>query len=129
MCAPDQSEGEGTGSSQADISDQFKGECIVSSHAGTLDESESEPENAWNSHGSISDESESKDTCSILDESEGEGTPDNAGSPAASTKREGFDWDWKKGRFNLEWANLAEFEIWRQVEECVSSIELVVSST
>ena len=127
--ALDQSEGEGAGSSQADTSDQSEGECIVSSHASTSDESESEPENTWNSRGSISDESESGDTCSTLDESEGEGTPDNAGSPAASTKRGGFDWDREKGGFNLEWANLAEFEMWRQVEECASSIELIASST
>ena len=126
---PDQSEGEGAGSSRADTSDQSKGEGIVSSCASTSDESESEPENTWNSHGSISDESEEEDTCSTSDESKGEGTPDNAGSPAASTKRGGFDWDREKGRFNLEWANLAKFEMWRQVEERMSSIELIASST
>ena len=127
--APDQSKGEGAGSSRADTSDQSEGEGIVSSCASTSDESESEPENAWNSRGSILDESEEEDTCSTLDESEGEGTPDNAGSPAASTKRGGFDWDREKGGFNLEWANLAEFEMWHQVEECASSIELIASST
>jgi len=127
--APDQSEGEGAGSSQADTSDQSEGEGIMSSCASTLDKSESKPENAWNSCGSILDESKEEDTCSTLDESEGEGTPDNAGSPATLTKRGGFDWDWEKGGFNLEWANLAKFEMWRQVEECVSSIELIASST
>jgi len=131
LCArtPDQSEGEGAGSSQADTSDQSEGKGIVSSRASTSDKSESEPENTWNLRGSISDESEEEDTCSTLDESEGEGTPDNASSPAASTKRGGFDWDREKGGFNLEWANLAEFEMWRQVEECASSIELIASST
>jgi len=127
--ALDQSEGEGAGSSQADTSDQSEGKGIVSLRASTSDESESEPENAWNSRGSISDESEEEDTCSTLDESEGEGTPDNAGSPATSTKRGGFDWDQEKGGFNLEWANLAKFEMWHQVEERASSIELIASST
>jgi len=109
--------------------DQSEGEGIVSSRANTSDESKSKPENTWNLCGSISDESKEEDMCSTLDESEGKGTPDNAGSPAALTKRGGFDWDWEKGRFNLKWANLAKFEMWHQVEECTSSIELIASST
>ena len=125
----DQSKGEGTGSSRADTLDQSEGEGIVSSHASTSDESKSKPENAWNLHGSLSDESKEEGMCSTSDESKGEGTPDNASSPAALTKRGGFDWDQEKGRFNLEWANLAEFEMWHQVEECASSIELIASST
>ena len=103
---PDPSEGESAGSSRADSSDESEGEGAGSSGASTSDESESESES----------------------EDEGEGTPDNAGSLATSRKRGSFNWDREHG-FSLEWANLAEFEMWRQVEERTSSIELIRSST
>jgi len=99
---PDSSEGEGAGSSHADSSDESEGEGAGSSGASTSDESESEGEE--------------------------EGTPENAGSLATSRKRGSFNWDQEHG-FSLEWANLAEFEMWRQVEERASSIELIRSST
>jgi len=57
------------------------------------------------------------------------GIPDNAKSPTTSRSIGSFNHDRELGRFNLEWANLAEFETWCHVEECASSIELVASST
>ena len=55
--------------------------------------------------------------------------PDNAESPATSRSVGSFNHDQELGGFSLEWANLAEFESWRRVEEHASSIELVASST
>jgi len=67
------------------------------------------------------------------DEFEGAGssrghTPDNAESPATLRSKGSFNWDREKGRFDLEWANLAEFETWRQ-EEHIYSIELFASTS
>ena len=126
---PDEPKGEGARSSHADTSDESEGEDIVSSRARTSDESEFEFDDARGLHGSISDESEDEEDVSISDESEEEGTPDNASSPATSTKKGSFNWDREKGGFSLEWANLAEFEMWRKMEERASSIELIASST
>ena len=39
-------------------------------------------------------------------------TPDDAKSPATSTSKGSFNWNWEKGEFNIEWANLATFETW-----------------
>jgi len=57
------------------------------------------------------------------------GILDNAESPTTSRSIGSFNHDRELGGFNLEWANLAEFETWRRVEEHASSIELVASST
>jgi len=102
MCTPDSSKGEGAGSSCADSLDESEGEGAGSSGTSTSDESKSE--------------------------SEEKGTPYNASSLATSRKRESFNWDWEHG-FSLEWASLAKFEMWRQVEERTSSIKLIRSST
>ena len=80
------------------------------------------------------DESEGEGTGTRVSTPEEEGssranTPDNADSAATSKKRGSFNWDREKGGFSLEWANLAEFEKWRRVEERTSSIELNASST
>ena len=56
-------------------------------------------------------------------------TPDDAESPATLTSKGGFNWDQKKGEFNIEWANLAAFETWRREEEQIYSIEFAVSTT
>jgi len=55
-------------------------------------------------------------------------TPDNAES-ATSRHVGSFNWDRKEGGFSLEWANLDEFELWRQTEERLSCIEFVMSTT
>ncbi len=54
---------------------------------------------------------------------------DNAECPATSRSRGGFTWDWEKGKYILEWENLAEFETWCRDEERIYSIELIVSTT
>ena len=65
-------------------------------------------------------------------ESEGRGsranTPDNAESPATLTSNGSFNWDWEHS-YSLEWADLAKFKLWRQMEECLSSIEFIVLTT
>ena len=65
-------------------------------------------------------------------ESEGGGsranTPDNVESPATSTSNGSFNWD-REHSYSLEWADLAEFKLWRQTEECLSSIEFIASTT
>ena len=45
---------------------------------------------------------------------------------ASSRSKGSFNWDWEHSRFSLEWANYAEFEMWRQVKEPASSIEFIV---
>jgi len=55
--------------------------------------------------------------------------PDNAKSLATLRRVGSFNWDREQGGFTCEWANLAEFELWRHVEECASSIELVASTS
>ena len=97
---PADSRGEATGSSCADTPDESKGEG-TGTRVSTLEEEGSSCAN----------------------------TPDNADSAATSKKRGSFNWDQEKGRFSLEWANLAKFEKWHQVEERTSSIELNVLST
>jgi hypothetical protein len=58
-------------------------------------------------------------------------TSDNADSPDPETSRSkgSFNWDREKGGFNIEWANLAEFDMWRREEERIYSIELVGSTS
>ena len=62
-------------------------------------------------------------------ESEGADSPDNAESPATSRRRGSFIWDREKGGFSLEWANLAEFDLWRQMEERLSCINFIASTS
>jgi len=55
--------------------------------------------------------------------------PDDAESPATSTRVGSFNWDREKGGFNLEWANLAGFKTWHREEERMYSMEFVASTT
>jgi len=54
--------------------------------------------------------------------------PGNAECPATLRRQGSFNWDWENG-YILKWANLAKFELWRQEEEHIYSIELIASST
>jgi hypothetical protein len=72
------------------------------------------------------DESKSK---SEGTESSRANSPDSAESLATSRSKGSFNWDQEKGSFNLEWASLAEFQIWCQMEARASSIELNASSS
>jgi hypothetical protein len=56
-------------------------------------------------------------------------TLDNIKSLATSGSKGSFKWDREKGRFDMEWANLAKFETWHREEEHVYSIELIVSAS
>jgi len=103
---PDESEGTGAshGSSRVNAADESEGEATWSSRGSTPDSSEG----PWSSRAN---------------------SPDNAVSPATSGSRGSFNWDREKGGFNLEWANLAEFETWRETEERACSIEFIASTT
>ena len=48
---------------------------------------------------------------------------------ASSRSKGSFNWDREQGGFSREWANFAEFETWRRVEELASSIEFIVSTS
>jgi hypothetical protein len=54
--------------------------------------------------------------------------PETAETPATSTRRGSFNYDWEHGIFNLEWANFAAFGMWRREEELHYSIELIAST-
>jgi len=56
-------------------------------------------------------------------------TPDDAKNPATSTRQGSFNWDQEKGKFNIEWANLAAFETWCREEEQMYSIKFVASTS
>ena len=73
--------------------------------------------------GDMSEESESES------ESESDDLPDNAESPATSRKKGSFNWDQEKGGFTLEWANLAEFDMWRRIEESTCLIQFIASTS
>ena len=98
--------------------DDSGGDATRSSRADTLDESEGEGTESL--RGSTPAEEEGSSRAN---------TPDNADSAATSKKRGSFNWDREKGGYSLKWANLAEFEKWRRVEERASSIDLIASST
>lgn len=55
--------------------------------------------------------------------------PDNAECLATLRNRGSFNWDRETGGFTLEWANFADFEMWRREEERIYSIELIKSTT
>jgi hypothetical protein len=38
--------------------------------------------------------------------------PETTETPATSTRRGSFNYDWEHGVFNLEWANFATFDAW-----------------
>lgn len=80
-------------------------------HMDTPDEPEPEPDELESSQSSCGN------------------TPDNAESPDTLRSKGSFNWDHEKGGFSLDWANLAEFDTWRQEEEHVYSIEFIASST
>jgi hypothetical protein len=52
---------------------------------------------------------------------------ETAETPATSTRRGSFNYDWERGDFPLEWSNLATFNAWCQEEELRYSIELIAS--
>ena len=93
--------------------------------------------NEENSRGDTSEESDTADTDtdgdmsesdeSDTDESDTDHVPDNAESHATSRKKGSFNWDREKGGFTLEWANLAEFDMWRRMEESTCSIQFIAS--
>ena len=105
FCARSPDESEGSGSSYGDTLE--KSDSNESSRGDMPEESESE--------------SESESECDDL--------PDNAESPATSRKKGSFNWDREKGGFNLEWANLAEFDMWRRIEESTCSIQFITSTS
>ena len=95
--------------------------CLDSrvAHVGMGNTVELEPEpvdmegGGESSHGSSSDTSDNADS------------PD----PEMSRSKGSFNWDREKGGFNIEWANLAEFDMWRREEEHIYSIELIGSTS
>jgi len=56
-------------------------------------------------------------------------TLDNAKSQATSRCTGSLNWDWEEGGYSLEWANLDEFQLWCLMEEHLSCIQFVTSST
>ena len=66
------------------------------------------------------------------DDSEGRSlhdTLDNAESQATSRHMGSLNWDWEEGSYSLEWANLDKFQLWRLIDEHLSCIQFVMSST
>ena len=55
--------------------------------------------------------------------------PEEAETPANSTRSGSFYYDWVCGGYPMEWSRPAEFDAWCQVEELAYSIELIMSST
>ena len=51
--------------------------------------------------------------------------PNSSQTPATSTKKGSFNYDCKKGDFLMRWANIAEFDAWRRMEELTYSIEFI----
>ena len=104
---PDDSESHSTGNSRANTEDsEFQG------------------------RGSDADTDDSKsDSESESSESSRADSPDNTESPATSRRRGSFNWDREKGGFSLEWANLAEFNLWREMEEHLSCINFIASTS
>ena len=112
--------------------DESEGKAIGSSRGITPDESKGAGNSHGNSHGDTVDESEGEagSTCGITLESEGTGsTRGNTPDPATSRSKGSFNWDWEKGGFSLEWASIAKFQMWRETEELVCSIEFMTCST
>ena len=53
--------------------------------------------------------------------------PDSSQTPATSTKKGSFNYDHEKGNFLMRWANIAEFDAWRWMEELAYSIEFITT--
>ena len=53
---------------------------------------------------------------------------DSPKNPATSKRRGGFNWNRENG-WDMEWADIAEFEVWLREEQLAKSIEFVLSST
>ena len=51
--------------------------------------------------------------------------PNRSQTPTTSTKKGSFNYDCKKGDFPMRWANITEFDAWRQTEELTYSIEFI----
>jgi hypothetical protein len=85
-------------------------------------------ESSGGSRGNTPDNAESPDDFESSGSSRGD-TPDNAESPSTSRNKGSLNWDREKGRYTLEWANLAEFEIWRREEERIYAIEFIASTS
>ena len=51
--------------------------------------------------------------------------PNSSQTPTTSTKKGSFNYDREKGDFLMRWANIAEFDTWRQTEELAYSIEFI----
>jgi hypothetical protein len=66
---------------------------------------------------------------SALAEHPPEGPSESAETPANSTRSGSFYYDRVRGRYPMEWAGPAEFEVWRQEEELAYSIKLIPSNT
>jgi hypothetical protein len=66
---------------------------------------------------------------SALAERPPEGPSESAETPANSTRSRSFYYDRIRGRYPMEWAGPAEFEVWHQEEELTYSIELIPSNT
>ena len=99
-------ESEGTGSSHGNKE---------SSCGNTLEESDTDTDADTDGDMLELDESD-------MDESDTNHVPDNAESHATLRKKGSFYWDWEKGGFTLEWANLAKFDMWHWMEESMCSI-------
>jgi len=54
---------------------------------------------------------------------------ESAETPANSIRSGSFYYDWVCGRYLMEWASPAEFEVWCWEEELAYSIELIPSNT
>jgi len=50
-----------------------------------------------------------------------------AETPATSTRRGSFNYDWERGDYPMEWSDLAAFNAWCQEEELRCSIELILA--
>jgi len=52
---------------------------------------------------------------------------ETAETPATSTRRESFNYDWEHSNYLLEWSDLTAFNMWHWEEEHCYSIELITS--
>jgi hypothetical protein len=57
------------------------------------------------------------------------GPSESTKTPTNSTRSGSFYYNRVHGRYPMEWAGLAEFEVWRREEELAYSIELIPSNT
>ena len=95
----------------------------------TLDDESGTGSSYGSLHGNTEDTKDTKDTDTKGTDTKGmrANTPDNTKSLATSRSKGSFNWDREKGGFDLEWANVIEFDVWRLAEELAYSIEFVKS--